>query len=279
MIYYFDPNNTEAETRKAIANRIRKERGALGLSQTAFAEHIGFSKPTIVSWEHKDGLNRIPTMDQIMALCNAFNCEPEYILCIIDTKSRTNTDIIKETGLSEAAVNILRLANREDSTANNTIQLVDRFIRRCTPIADSLKDLCDAAIEKNLNETAQQEIETKKLAIFNRIYDGDYPDYMKPLIFIDEAIKTIDHGWCGEGYCDTEEELKHFQIEQKNRFYQDYIRYVDDRKNDKTAMHRYNMNLTFNQIIDGILDEYKDIILTVTPPDEADEITEQERQD
>ena len=48
-----------------------------------------------------------------MELCNIFNCEIGYLLCEYDCKTRAATDIVKETGLSEKSIDILKKANTE----------------------------------------------------------------------------------------------------------------------------------------------------------------------
>lgn len=93
--------------KKKIAERLRAERKAMGLTQEALAAKIHYSKPVINSWERPNENNQIPSMEQLAKLSNLYECEIGYLLCEYDCKTRAATDIQKETGLSREAVELL----------------------------------------------------------------------------------------------------------------------------------------------------------------------------
>lgn len=92
-----------------IGERIRTERKKLDLTQDGLAEKIDIgSRQTIAQWENGVAL---PPLSKLLCMCDLFGCETGYLLCDYDCKTRTATDIQKETGLSEAAINELITAH------------------------------------------------------------------------------------------------------------------------------------------------------------------------
>lgn len=105
----FSDYQTKIEERKVlIANRLRQLRKEHAYTQAQLSELLGYSEPTVKKWERKDGKNPIPTMEQLFNLATLYECEIEFLLCEIDCKTRTAADIQRETGLSEAAIDILK---------------------------------------------------------------------------------------------------------------------------------------------------------------------------
>lgn len=98
--------------KEKIAERLKDERTAKGLTQQELAVRLKYSKPTIIEWERGNGQNRIPNMDTLLELCDLYNCEVGYLLCEYDTKFRRNATIQEETGLSEEAIEALRKMNK-----------------------------------------------------------------------------------------------------------------------------------------------------------------------
>lgn len=255
---------------KAIGERIKECRKALpdNVTQEQFGKMLmdisedvdgGYSRKTIASWEKG---NPIPPLDALIKMCEIFDCELGYLLCEHDTKTRAAADIQNETGLNEAAIDILRSSKYSnldaDAYQGETLHLINHFILNCKPIVESITELNYRTLRLGLDN----QIYPEKQNIFNRIYDGDYPEHMKPLLYIDTVIDQMDHGWCGEGAFDSPEELQQFQNQQRDLYFQDYLRFADNRRNDKVATHRYNINLTFNQIIDGILEDFQQSVDT-----------------
>lgn len=89
---------------KKIGERIQSERITADLSKVELAKEVGCSRQLIAKWEKGDGTL---FLNEMLAMCNLFDCELGYLLCEYDCKTRTATDIHEETGLSEDAVNKL----------------------------------------------------------------------------------------------------------------------------------------------------------------------------
>lgn len=88
-----------------IGERIRSERTAAGLSLKETAEEVGCSRQLISKWEKGEGT---VFLNEMLKMCNLFNCELGYLLCEYDCKTREATDIQKITGLSEEVINKLK---------------------------------------------------------------------------------------------------------------------------------------------------------------------------
>lgn len=91
---------------KDIGKRIKNERQQANLNQDNFIEELNLtvsSRQTISKWEN--GCN-IPPLDDLLKMCEKFNCELGYLLCEHNCKTRTTTDIQEITGLSETAISI-----------------------------------------------------------------------------------------------------------------------------------------------------------------------------
>lgn len=97
---------------KKIGERIKTERKAQGYkTQGTFAKAMGlseYSRQTVAHWE--DG-TVLPSLKELLEMCNLFDCELGYLLCEHDCKTRENTDIHKVTGLSENAIIVLKKIN------------------------------------------------------------------------------------------------------------------------------------------------------------------------
>lgn len=93
---------------KKIGRRIQKERKLLGLSQDAFCAKVGFvQRTTLSNWE--TGKSGEITVGMLTALCEVFDCDIGYLLCEYDCKTRQTEDIKQTLGLSERAINNLRV--------------------------------------------------------------------------------------------------------------------------------------------------------------------------
>ncbi len=103
---------------KKIGERIRKERKLLGYSQHEFLEVLREKGYTI-------GYNRYSNIetgkyyhydfDFLCVLSDLFKCEIGYILCEHDCKTGRNTDISKETGLSEQSIETIKALNQDNN--------------------------------------------------------------------------------------------------------------------------------------------------------------------
>lgn len=106
-----------------LGDRIKKEREEKCLSQEQLAEKLGLAKEsrqTISAWESG---KRKPTIDLLEKLSDLFDCDLDYLAGHYEYKTRGNTDIYEETGLSESAIGTLRnLTENEISFLNRLLE-------------------------------------------------------------------------------------------------------------------------------------------------------------
>lgn len=112
----------------AIGNRIRQERKDNHWSQddlieklSSYGFHIGRNKLS----EIEQGKTKHYDSDFLYLLCDIFNCELGYILCEdgYENKTRKDTDIVKEIGLSRQAIKILHIL-KDDIDYTDTISRI-----------------------------------------------------------------------------------------------------------------------------------------------------------
>ena len=109
MVYEIAKFSENIENKiKSIGERIKKERKSAGFTnQSGFARFMGYSidsRQTVGNWEKG---KYIPCMDDLLKMCNLFDCDLSYLLCEHKAKRRKVADVQKETGLSEEAINKL----------------------------------------------------------------------------------------------------------------------------------------------------------------------------
>lgn len=104
-----------------IGDRIRQRRNELGLTQKELAAKInpGTSIETaphtqVAGWESG---KKKPGTDALIRLCNALDCDMDYILGAIDVPRRAVYDVKEQTGLSNSAVYSLVEAKQRNYTA------------------------------------------------------------------------------------------------------------------------------------------------------------------
>lgn len=67
--------------KEKIAQRIRKERIAAGLTQQELADAVFHDRQLIIKWERGTSF---PSLEDMVNLCDIFNCELGYLLCEFD---------------------------------------------------------------------------------------------------------------------------------------------------------------------------------------------------
>ena len=104
-----------------IGDRIRQRRNEIGLTQKELAAKInpGTSIETaphtqVAQWESG---KKKPGTDALIRLCNALDCDIDYILGAIDVPRRAVYDVKEQTGLSDSAVNSLMEAKQRNYNA------------------------------------------------------------------------------------------------------------------------------------------------------------------
>lgn len=108
-----------------LGARLKEARKAMGYSQEYVAEACQIQQyQTISKWESG---NTTPSLEKLLLLCELYGCELGYFIGEYDCKTRKNTDIQAETGLSEAAINQLRADNTFKSSRIQALNALIEF--------------------------------------------------------------------------------------------------------------------------------------------------------
>lgn len=157
-------NNYDKEK---IGKRIEYERIAKGVSQEKLAESIFISSRQAISrWEKGKTL---PSLDDMLKLCNFFECELGYLLCEYDTKQRITTDISKKTGLTPKSVD--NLLNMLSEQQKKPIDSFDTTPARNKILLDTLNFILE-----NVNKSSSSLLELLAnylFSSFTHFYDDD----------------------------------------------------------------------------------------------------------
>lgn len=123
-----------------IGKRIRDERQKAGYtSQEKFAEKFSLSvssRQKIGKWENGKSL---PSIDDFLIMCDLFQCQLGYLLCEYDCKTGENTNIHNVTGLSEEAINKLKIIKSQTAISDMT-KVLNRIIEH-PDFINLLKDI------------------------------------------------------------------------------------------------------------------------------------------
>lgn len=88
-----------------IGARLKEARKTMGYSLEYVAEACNIQQyQTVSKWESG---STFPSLEKLLILCKLYGCDLGYFIGEYDCKTRKNTDIKTETGLSEAAINQL----------------------------------------------------------------------------------------------------------------------------------------------------------------------------
>lgn len=102
-----------------IGNRLRELREEKKWSQEELGELCEVqSRQTIAKWEHGD---ITISFNQMIKLCNIFDCDIGYMLCEYDTKHHVAANIQEQTGLSESAINVLQKLGKKARILTDTL--------------------------------------------------------------------------------------------------------------------------------------------------------------
>ena len=128
---------------KKIGERVRHEREVAGMTMEALAAEIGTTRQTISRWERGDGVEI--TLNMLVRLCNIFNCEMGYLLCEYDCKTRAATDIQRETGLSQTALEFMQERQNTDKLrpdapfSSPEVKVINRIVEEYATAKDPKK--------------------------------------------------------------------------------------------------------------------------------------------
>lgn len=138
---------------KAIGNRIREVRNEKGLTQAKICEELRVGRNTVSEWENDKSK---PQLEDLLGLCNLFNCELGYLLCEYDTPFKAHTDVAQQTQLSKKSVeNIMDLKDKHKKlfgNGKNTLDVLlsdNAFIELLRNI-EEYKQLKAKNIDKNM---------------------------------------------------------------------------------------------------------------------------------
>lgn len=97
---------------RVIGERINLERTCDRHKMTLeeLAEKMSVTRQTVSKWEKGKAT---PTVQDLLKLCDIFECDYGYLVGDFDTRKHLSADIQNETGLSEKAIEVLQEINRE----------------------------------------------------------------------------------------------------------------------------------------------------------------------
>ena len=101
---------------------LRKERY---ISLEKLEERLSATRQTISKWETGQS---IPSAEDLKEMCSFYGCDAGYIFGEYDEKRREATDIKRETGLSEKAINVLRKLQADKNVDNEIIDFLNLII-------------------------------------------------------------------------------------------------------------------------------------------------------
>ena len=137
-----------------FSERLRKERKKLDITQSALAERAGLSgHPVISRWEAVADPDRggdftspgsvareLPDVNDMLKLCAVFGCEIDYLVGIQDLPTKNATDIADVTGLSDKAINQLKLLKNKISNPEINVLNIKKLKQDLQTINDLIED-------------------------------------------------------------------------------------------------------------------------------------------
>jgi transcriptional regulator with XRE-family HTH domain len=107
-----------------MGQRIRAERIQLKMTMDKLGEETSVSRQTVSKWEKGESA---PSVFDLLRLCEIFECDFGYLVGEYQNRTRVETDIVKETGLSALAVaNLLAAAHGYKKPLNKIMDLCPR---------------------------------------------------------------------------------------------------------------------------------------------------------
>lgn len=174
---------------KKIGQRIREERDNKGLTQEELANKLQISRQKVYYWEKGE---KVPTLEDLIRLCDIFGCELGYLLCEFDCKTKEISDIQALTGLSEEAIRkfkIMKSSNLED-----VIQIMNLLLEHEKSI-DFLKLIYSHIYDFNRNNLKITDGNISDVAKMMNCKSSDIKKYMSAsskTLITSELIKIID---------------------------------------------------------------------------------------
>lgn len=114
-------------TKDYIGERIKARRTALNLTQKELAAKINFGAPAphtqITQWENSE---KTPGTDALIRLCNALDCDMDYLLGAIDDTRRAAYDARETTGLDTMAIE--HLIELKKAGADSGLNIINQIL-------------------------------------------------------------------------------------------------------------------------------------------------------
>ena len=153
---------------KKIGKRIRSERLKAGYtSQKIFAKKFFLSdRQTVSKWENG---KKLPSIDNLLTMCDLFHCQLGYLLCEYDCKTGENTNIHNLIGLSEKSINILKFIKSE-TALSDSLKALNRIIEHPEFIRESLAEELkrpENEVERIMETISESTISTDLLNILH----------------------------------------------------------------------------------------------------------------
>ena len=153
----------------------------------------GIKEGTISKWKN----GSVPSTHQLLTVCNYCDCDIDYLLGRIKTFKRNNARIHEETGLAEAAIDVLRDYRR----ANQPVQMfeetiaVDPGLPLPSAVADFVSFLIVHPAFKDLAErilqAAEQQSDLEAAAAFRNQFS--VPAEMQPFYTPENYKETVTY--------------------------------------------------------------------------------------
>lgn len=158
-----------------IKSKIKEKREEKGTTQWQLAEGIHLSKDsrtTIANWESLKKENNIPSIEQMIELCNFFDADINYFLGKTPISSEDNKIIAKTLNLSLETVGILKKNSEYGTFINNIVskkELYENIIQRATQLGKA------AILEDIINTSLKKDFIRKIRQIFDDFYRNTFP--------------------------------------------------------------------------------------------------------
>lgn len=94
-----------------LSKRITELRKTRYKSAQKFADDLCVHLKTVQGWEHKTD-PKPPTIDNLLAICNLFDCDADYLLGRMEEPTHEIKYIHEKTGLSVEAVQVLQMCRK-----------------------------------------------------------------------------------------------------------------------------------------------------------------------
>ena len=132
-----------------VKNRIKELRKEKGLTQSGLVSEleivgIPVTLRTIRNYEKGSVL----PSDVLICLCRLFECSADYLLGLTDCRTVNNALIRQETGLSDDAINKLRLLR--DCHNNLPVATVNQLLKTVSPVPPALANIPVKGVDDGL---------------------------------------------------------------------------------------------------------------------------------